>query len=444
MPMRLPALAAGLLLCLAVARTARAEDLARGAFVGVAANPVGDELRQKLALPAGAGVLVGKVIPGGSAEAAGLRAGDVLLRIGDRPVGSPEDFVQSVKALRAGQTVSVRYVRDGKEAAVDVRLRPRPVERAPDVDTSYGAVRVDGSLRRTIVTRPRMPGRHPALLYVTGIGCFSQESLDLGSPDAKLLYGLTRAGLVTMRVEKSGMGDSQGPPCASDAVDLRAEVRGYAAGLAALSREPFVDPKKIFVVGLSIGGVEAPLLAQGYVVKGIVVVNTVAKPLFEYLLDTRRRQALLSHTPVVELEQRRRLDELCNHRLLIERQSPAEVLKGERRCAEFIEYPAPATYMQEWAALDLAAEWQKVRAPVLIVYGTSDFVSSIEDNPYLAQIINEAHANQASLEAIPGMDHYLTRAASMEESIGRPPGGGEFVPEVVETIGAWIAARARE
>src|SRR5262249_54392632 len=176
----------------------------------------------------------------------------------------------------------------------------------------------------------------------------------------------------------------------------------------------------------------------------MVVVNTVANPFLEYLLDPRRRQALLRHTPIVELEEGRRLDEVCNHRLLIERETPAEVTKADARCADFIQYPAPATYMQEWAGLALAAEWQKVRAPVLVVYGTSDFVSSIADDPYLGQIINEIHPNKASLEAIAGMDHNLTRAASMEESFGRPPGSGAFVPEIVDTIAAWIAERARD
>jgi len=49
-----------------------------------------------------------------------------------------------------------------------------------------------------------------------GIGCFSQESTDLQGPDAQLLCGLARAGFVTMRVEKSGMGDSQDSPCARE------------------------------------------------------------------------------------------------------------------------------------------------------------------------------------------------------------------------------------
>src|SRR5438270_686022 len=85
----------------------------------------------------------------------------------------------------------------------------------------------------------------------------SSDSSRAGRP-----YGLTRAGFVTMRVERGGMGDSQGPPCMSPAVDLQAEVRGYVAGLKALKEYPFVDAKQVFIVGLSIGGVEAPLVAE--------------------------------------------------------------------------------------------------------------------------------------------------------------------------------------
>ena len=147
-------------------------------------------------------------------------------------------------------------------------VKPRPYESAPDVDTVYKVVTVDGSLRRVILTRPKDDqGRHRAILYLAGIGCFSQESLDLGSPDAKLLYGLTRAGFVTMRVEKSGMGDSQGPSCLNSEADMQAELRGYVAGLKALKEYSFVDPNNIILVGLSVGGVEAPLVAQQVPVK---------------------------------------------------------------------------------------------------------------------------------------------------------------------------------
>src|ERR1051326_8062004 len=154
-----------------------------------------------------------------------------------------------------------------------------------------------------------------------------------------------------MREEKSGRGHSQGPPCMSPAVDLQAELRGYVAGLKALKEYPFVDPGNVFVVGLSIGGVEAPLVAEQAPVKGLVVVNTVAKPLLEYLIDTRRRQNLLRHVPFDEMEQRLRLNEQCNHRLLVERETPEQLLKEMPSCGDYVAYPAPYTFIQQWGAL---------------------------------------------------------------------------------------------
>src|ERR1700674_1543259 len=128
-----------------------------------------------------------------------------------------------------------RYdVRNGDPGATRVVIRARPLASAPDVATDYRAVAVDGGTRRTIVTRPKSPGRYPAALYITGIGCFSQESIGVQSTESKLLYGLTRRGFVTMRVEKTGVGDSQGPSCESERADLQSEVKGYVEGLRAL------------------------------------------------------------------------------------------------------------------------------------------------------------------------------------------------------------------
>jgi alpha-beta hydrolase superfamily lysophospholipase len=326
-------------------------------------------------------------------------------------------------------------------------VKPRPYETSPDADVLYRAVAVDGALRRLIVTAPKTPGRHPAVLYLTGIGCFSQEAPPGGgTSETKLLYGLTRAGYVTLRVEKSGIGDSEGPSCSDPAYDLRAELQGYLAGLKALKQYPFVDPANVFVLGLSIGGVMAPQVANEEAVRGVVVVNTVSKPFLVYLLETRQRQMLLRHTPYDEIERRLRLDESCNHAFLLEDRNPAEVVKANADCADFIEYPAPYTYMREWAQLNIAETWKKVTAPVLIAYGTSDYVASNGDHPYLAGMLNSFHPGQATLKAIPGMDHYLTKAASMEASMQRASGvEGEFDPEILTVVQEWMdAARNQE
>lgn len=388
-------------------------------------------------LPAAVGVIVVTVVDGGSAAAAGILTNDVIVEIGDHAVRGVTDFVDTVRPLRAGE-VRALVVRRGREAlTLDVTIRPRPLEHAPDVDVHFDAVSVDSSLRRTIVTAPRQSGRHPALLYVNGIGCYSQESLDLSSNDAKLLYGLTRAGFVTMRVEKSGMGDSEGPACNSPAADFHAEVRAYTAGLLALKRYAFVDADEVFLVGLSIGGVEAPLIAAAEPVRGLVVINTVAKPLLEYLLDTRRRQLVLAHTMYDEIDRRMMLDEQCNHRLLVAKQTPAAIGAAVPECADYIDYPAPFTFMQQWADVNVAAAWKAVDRPVLILYGSSDFVSSIQDDRYLEQVIDGFHPGRASLEEIRGMDHSMSKAASMEESFTRPS-PGVFESAVLDAAISWL------
>src|SRR5262249_54112076 len=137
------------------------------------------------------GVAVQGFVPGGTAEAAGLRAGDVITAIDSRPVVGVAQFVAAVGKLRAGDRVKIEFARDGANQVSEVDIKPRPLESAPDIETKYLAVEVDGTLRRAIVTLPKGGGRYPAVLYITGIGCFSQESIGILSTEAKLLYGLS-------------------------------------------------------------------------------------------------------------------------------------------------------------------------------------------------------------------------------------------------------------
>ncbi len=422
--------------------TIRAQELRRSGFLGVLVVPLSDAARQRTRLPAATGVEVQRLVDGGSARAAGVEVGDVITRIEGHDVAGPDDFVASAKRLRAGDVASLSVIRGEQTRTIRLEVLPRPVEKSPDADVRYLAVEVDGSLRRVIVTLPKQPGRYPALLFMTGIGCFSQESLDRSTTEAALLYGLTARGFVTMRVEKSGMGDSEGPPCSSDAAGLRSEVRAYLAGLKALKQYPFVDPSDVFLIGHSIGGVEAPMVARQESVRGIVVVNTVAKPFLEYLLETRRRQGQLRHAPFDEIDRENRLDEWCNHRLVIDRQAADQVNKENPACREHIEYPAPSAFMQEWAAVNPAEEWKPVTSPVLAVYGTSDYVATGADHPYLATMLNTFHPGQATVKAIEGMDHNLARAESMEASRTRPPGTPlELAPTVLDVIGAWLGGQ---
>jgi serine protease Do len=57
-----------------------------------------------------------------------LRVGDRIVALDDKPVGQMPDFTCAMLAVRAGQTVRLACLRDGKtlSAAVTIRARPRP------------------------------------------------------------------------------------------------------------------------------------------------------------------------------------------------------------------------------------------------------------------------------------------------------------------------------
>ncbi|HEX8106012.1 MAG TPA: trypsin-like peptidase domain-containing protein [Solirubrobacteraceae bacterium] len=80
--------------------------------------------------PTGAadGALVRSVIPGGPSAKAGLRAGDRIVRVGDRAVRAPEDVAAAIAERKPGEKVAVRFVRGGGERTATVELGTRPTE----------------------------------------------------------------------------------------------------------------------------------------------------------------------------------------------------------------------------------------------------------------------------------------------------------------------------
>jgi serine protease Do len=67
------------------------------------------------------GVLVRSVMRGSAADRAGLKAGDVITRVGDAKIAAPVDVSGRIRAGR-GQSVSLGLLRDHREMSVTVML----------------------------------------------------------------------------------------------------------------------------------------------------------------------------------------------------------------------------------------------------------------------------------------------------------------------------------
>ena len=158
-------------------------------------------------------------------------------------------------------------------AGDELPRRPNaPAESYTESDVIYDSVRDIREERvRVIVTRPREGGSYFPAIFVAGwLSCDSVEA-PAGTDDAsgKVFRMLAELpGFVTVRMDKPGVGDSEG---VCKETDFETELSAYRAAFRSLSRYGFIDRRKVFVFGVSNGGGFAPLVAEGAPVRGYVI-----------------------------------------------------------------------------------------------------------------------------------------------------------------------------
>lgn len=98
--------------------------------IGVQAQTITAPLAEALSLPQDWGVLVGDVVPKGSAEAAGLEIGDIVVKMNGKTLENARQFGVNIYQS-AGETVTLEVLRGGKPITLRVAVleRPRDPER---------------------------------------------------------------------------------------------------------------------------------------------------------------------------------------------------------------------------------------------------------------------------------------------------------------------------
>ena len=329
------------------------------------------------------GALVTAVVEGSSASAAGLRAGDIISAVDGVAMRAPAEVIAAVGQHREGTALSLEIVRGQQPQKHAIMLRPFPHETLPGTTFEYSAVTLDDASRlRTIVSVPSGAGRRlPAVMLIQGGGC---GSIDLPmSPDVAttgLVRTIAARGYVTMRVEKSGIGDSRGPAC--EEIGYTQELNGYRAALAMLKRHPSVNPEEVFLLGISLGGVFAPVLANESPVRGVVVWGSPPGPPSPYAGRSER-------------------------------------------------------FFREFASADIAGAWSAIAARVLVLYGQFDEPAMGFDRDRIAAMVNARRPGAATHVELAGLDHCWTRHASLEKSRGNC-GRGEETTALSDRVLAFL------
>lgn len=447
-------------------------QLRRRAMFGAQLAPVTKEVRDRHKLDGDGGVALEKVFQGTAAADGDFKAGDVILGVdGTKLTGVPM-FLEKMAKTRAGDVLTLDVVRDGVKAKKRVALKEMLREKGDGYDVVYGAVTSHGVRLRTIVTRPKAPGRHPAVMVLQGgIGCYPIDT-PVGQPGAFtwMVRDLTRHGYVTLRVERPGCGDSEGGSLRD--VDFDTELDGYKQALRALKQFDFVDGDHVFLFGQSMGGIIAPLIAVDVPVRGIAVYGTGCTTWFESVVGQRRRSASLDGTNLAEVDREVLRQARFWYPLVVEKKTPREILEKdpELRKLEWVtdeKYVANRHYAfhHQLADKNLTEAWAKVAATrlsvnrniasprVVAIWGTSDIPVDRASSAWIAEVVNRAKPGNGTFIALDSLDHFFYHAATPKESyqLSKPPGKGaparEFSPVILETLRAWLdetVGRARK
>lgn len=96
------------------------------AFCGIVTQDLSEDLADYFKVKEGA--LISEVVDDSPAEKAGLKAGDVIVRIGDENIEDPGDVRSAIRSHEPDDKVAVVIIRDGKEKTIDVTLSSRKKE----------------------------------------------------------------------------------------------------------------------------------------------------------------------------------------------------------------------------------------------------------------------------------------------------------------------------
>jgi dienelactone hydrolase len=285
-----------------------------------------------------------------------------------------------------------------------------PMDKPQEQTAGFSAL--DGREREAMVTLPGGGGEpRPAVLLVHGLAS-APPADPLEPPLARALAGLGHA---VVRYEPRIFSRPSG-----EDVDWEMELADASGALAFTRALPGVDPERVFLLGLSLGGMAAPFAARRGGVRGVAVWGSTARPWGEYMADNVRTQLRWAGLDRDDVETLGRCAlKWCS--LLETTEHEGEDLVRDLAGARKLGITAggyngrSVRFWRQVVRTDAASGYLGLDCPVLSVRGSADCASHPEDH----RSIMEA-ARSAGLEGrgavLDGIDHGMRPCTSPEDS----------------------------
>lgn len=109
------------------------EAQVQGGYLGVRVQDIDRELQEARDLPNTEGALVNRVESESPAAKAGMKRGDVIVRLDGEEIEDSAELIREMREKKPGATVQIAAIRDGQRRNFQAKLGSRPREHFGDV-----------------------------------------------------------------------------------------------------------------------------------------------------------------------------------------------------------------------------------------------------------------------------------------------------------------------
>lgn len=405
------------------------QTLPRKAWFGVGIKPIDEATATANKLNVGEGLSVLAVVPNATAEALGIKVGDIIVSINGKSFASNQDFVAFVGTKNEGDVLEATIFSNGEKLSKKGVFKGRAKETSDNAEVKYDAVEMSLGILRTITYIPKnKTGKLPAVFYIQGFPCESQEmGATPKDPRKQAFEDWAKAGFVVFRVERPNLGDSRTTKDCRD-IDFDEEIAVNNAGYKKLLSYEFIDLDKIFFFGHSMGAYTAPFIAQMKQPKGIMVYGSGVRSWFEYFIDLMRIQPTYLGEAHANTEQKTRQVIPFLYEWLELGKSPDELRKNpafkEIMDSPDGEFKFNGNYFNGrsgnfWHTMNkqmTAEAWGKVTGKVLSAHGEFDVQAvNSRDAQLIVSIVNDLHPGNAEFALVPKTEHVFMKTDSYRQ-----------------------------
>uniref|UniRef100_A0A0G4G4N9 Serine aminopeptidase S33 domain-containing protein n=1 Tax=Chromera velia CCMP2878 TaxID=1169474 RepID=A0A0G4G4N9_9ALVE len=319
----------------------------------------------------------------------------------------------------------------------------------PATDTA-AAFKLAGSLSVPRSTEDSQE-RFPAVVFFSGTSLQdrngTQGNIDIGTHE--LLDVLASSGNVVLRWDDRGAGQSEVP------VDTPWEEVGFhdfvGDGRAALdylrSREE-VDPKRIFLIGHSEGGITAALLANesSTEVGGIVLMAASGRNFFDLTLEQTKRQVAGRSEESVEAHMA--LQREIQTAVKEKREPDWGVVGEDWEELVHLVWETKVLPIKKWwyehFHLDVDGLYASLKAPILIVNGKGDFQTDWykDGRKIAAAVVNSGLSHDITVRDFDDLDHLFKPCGGRKCTREMYTQDRRVDPPFISAVTEWISTRA--